>query len=210
MQGHLAKCTMRWLVVSSSVLAASALTTSVGAASCRIGATSRRGFLSSIPAALSAGFVASAGSTQPASAFIAGTDEEKSGLTVLRVAEVCNFQEKLLRSLAACANPKKQEAKDQFGNPYCGGEAYSVNPTQIVFGTGVMLRNANLDGNLKVSLKSHGQSLAFLRLLPDVPLLRLLVTLPLSLMAAHDLHGGSEAKARVGHQAGCQDYELFQ
>ena len=88
----------------------------------------------------------------PASAFIAGTDEEKSGLVVLRVAEVCNFQEKLLRSLAACANPSTQDAKDQFGNPYCGGEAYSVNPVQIVFGTGVMLRNANLDGNLKLMI----------------------------------------------------------
>lgn len=91
-----------------------------------------------------------------AQAFLAGKDEEVSGLVVLRVAEVCNFQEKLLRSLAACANPTKDDIKaDQFGNSYCGGEAYSVNPTQIVFGTGVMLRNANLDGNLRLMIREE-------------------------------------------------------
>ena len=110
---------------------------------------SRRGLIeTALPAALS-GVRASA---QWPQLLIAGEDEEKSGLVVLRVAEVCNFQEKLLRSLAACANPAQAEEKDQFGNPYCGGEAYSVNPTQIVFGTGVMLRNANLDGNLKLMI----------------------------------------------------------
>lgn len=113
---------------------------------------SRRGLIeTALPAALS-GVLATSGAVQPAAAFIAGEDEEKSGLVVLRVAEVCNFQEKLLRSLAACANPAQADEKDQFGNPYCGGEAYSVNPTQIVFGTGVMLRNANLDGNLKLMI----------------------------------------------------------
>lgn len=93
-----------------------------------------------------------------AGAFVAGKDEEISGLVVLRVAEVCDFQEKLLRQLAACSalkqspgllNRKKTPA-DQFGNAYCEGEAYSVNPVQISFGTGILLKNANLDGNLKV------------------------------------------------------------
>lgn len=111
----------------------------------------RRFFLSTAAAAAVAG-AASGFAPLPASAFIAGTDEEKSGLVVLRVAEVCSFQEKLLRTLAACADPKTKDAKDQFGNRYCGGEAYAVNPYQIVFGTGLMLKNGNLDGNLKLMI----------------------------------------------------------
>ena len=133
------------LVLGSVLATTSALTATPTGAACR---PSRRAFISGIAA--NTGMVIVGSSVRPASAFIAGEDEEKSGLVVLRVAEVCNFQEKLLRSLAACANPAQADEKDQFGNPYCGGEAYSVNPTQIVFGTGVMLRNANLDGNLKV------------------------------------------------------------
>ena len=118
----------------------------------------RRGFVGA--AAATAGLLgpATGGSVgvPAAQAFLAGKDEEVSGLVVLRVAEVCNFQEKLLRALAACSNPSKSDIKaDQFGNSYCGGEAYSVNPTQIVFGTGVMLKNANLDGNLKLMIKEE-------------------------------------------------------
>ena len=118
----------------------------------------RRGFVGSAAATLGLfGPATSGGVGVPAAqAFLAGKDEEVSGLVVLRVAEVCNFQEKLLRSLAACANPTKDDIKaDQFGNSYCGGEAYSVNPTQIVFGTGVMLRNANLDGNLRLMIREE-------------------------------------------------------
>ena len=93
--------------------------------------------------------------TESANAFVAGDDEEVSGLVVLRVAEVCAFQEKLLRTLAACGNGKaEQRAADQFGNLFCG-EAYSVNPTQIIFGTGVLLRNSNLDGNLKLMIQTE-------------------------------------------------------
>ena len=95
----------------------------------------------------------------PANAFVAGADEEVSGLVVLRVAEVCTFQENLLRTLAACNNgsPTKEQlsAKDQFGNLYCDAETYSVNPAQISFGTGLMLRNANLDGNLKLMISTE-------------------------------------------------------
>lgn len=97
-----------------------------------------------------------------AAAFVAGKDEEISGLVVLRVAEVCSFQEKLLRQLAACSAQKrslglfgKKPAADQFGNAYCEGEAYSVNPVQISFGTGIMLKNANLDGNLKLMIRDE-------------------------------------------------------
>ena len=93
-----------------------------------------------------------------AAAFVAGADEEVSGLVVLRVAEVCAFQEKLLRTLATCGNGKPLTGKDapvdQFGNAYCG-EAYSVNPVQIVFGTGLLLRNSNLDGNLKLMIRQE-------------------------------------------------------
>ena len=58
---------------------------------------------------------------QAATAFIAGKDEEVSGLVVLRVAEVCQFQEKLLRQLAQCSAQQKSKterpsAADQFGN----------------------------------------------------------------------------------------------
>ena len=94
-----------------------------------------------------------------ASAFQAGEDEEISGLVVLRVAEVCAFQEKLLRTLATCGNGRPKTGPDapvdQFGNAYCDGVAYSVNPVQIVFGTGLMLRNSNLDGNLKLMIKEE-------------------------------------------------------
>lgn len=133
-----------------------------------------------------------------AEAFIAGSDEETSGLTVLRVAEVCAFQEKLLRAIAACSSKDQAGAADQFGNAYCG-EAYSVNPAQILcepgpdgyystgppqhrgrmhrrtapfhpptdprpscaaplataVGTGLMLRNSNLDGNMKLMIRAE-------------------------------------------------------
>ena len=92
---------------------------------------------------------------QAASAFVAGTDEETSGLVVLRVAEVCDFQEKLLRTIAKCSGPNAKELVDQFGLPYCGGDAYSVSPGQILFGTGLMLRNSNLDGNLKLMIRTE-------------------------------------------------------
>ena len=87
---------------------------------------------------------------------------------VLRVAEVCQFQEKLLRQLAACSMQQKaakgggkrqaagkQVAADQFGNAYCEGDAYSVNPIQISFGTGLLLRNSNLDGNMKLMIRTE-------------------------------------------------------
>ena len=32
---------------------------------------------------------------------------------------------------------------------------YSVNPAQISFGTGLMLKNSNLDGNLKLMIRTE-------------------------------------------------------
>ena len=42
----------------------------------------------------------------------------------------------------------------QFGNSYCG-EGYSVSPVQILFGTGIMLRNSNLDGNMRLMIANE-------------------------------------------------------
>ena len=38
---------------------------------------------------------------------------------------------------------------------------YSVNPAQISFGTGLMLRNSNLDGNLKLMIQTEVLNLLF-------------------------------------------------
>lgn len=55
--------------------------------------------------------------THKAEGFVAGEDEETSGLVVLRVAEVCDFQEKLLRTIEKCSSPNSKELVDQFGLP---------------------------------------------------------------------------------------------
>ena len=104
--------------------------------------------------ALAAASVPSLG-RRPARAFVAGSDEETSGLVLLRVAEVCQFQEKLLRTIALCAKPDSGNLTDQFGLPYCDGQTYSVNPSQILFGTGLLLRNSNLDGNMKLMIRDE-------------------------------------------------------
>jgi len=64
--------------------------------------------------------------------------EEKSGLVVLRVAEVAHFQEKILRSIAS-------------------GElqGVQVSPMQFLFGTQILLRNSNLDGNMKLMIDNE-------------------------------------------------------
>lgn len=61
--------------------------------------------------------------------------EERSGLVVLRVAEVAQFQEKILRGIVA-------------GDL----EGIMVSPMQFVFGTQILLRNSNLDGNMKLMI----------------------------------------------------------
>eukprot|EP00574_Skeletonema_japonicum_P005654 CAMPEP_0201729176 /NCGR_PEP_ID=MMETSP0593-20130828/18223_1 /ASSEMBLY_ACC=CAM_ASM_000672 /TAXON_ID=267983 /ORGANISM="Skeletonema japonicum, Strain CCMP2506" /LENGTH=236 /DNA_ID=CAMNT_0048221475 /DNA_START=189 /DNA_END=899 /DNA_ORIENTATION=+ len=61
--------------------------------------------------------------------------EEKSGLVVLRVAEVAQFQEKILRAIL------NGEIKDVI-----------VTPQQLVFGTQILLRNSNVSGNMKMMI----------------------------------------------------------
>jgi hypothetical protein len=64
--------------------------------------------------------------------------EERSGLVVLRVAEVAQFQEKILRSIAS-------------------GELTGVvvSPMQFSFGTQILLRNSNLDGNMRLMIQEE-------------------------------------------------------
>jgi len=64
--------------------------------------------------------------------------EERSGLTVLRVAEVAQFQEKIL---LAVANGDLPDTK--------------VAPMQFTFGTKILLKNSNLDGNMKLMIQSE-------------------------------------------------------
>lgn len=66
-----------------------------------------------------------------------GAPEERSGLTVLRVAEVCDFQEKILRAVVS------------------GDIETVVSPQQIVFGTQVLLRNSNIAGNMKLMIDTE-------------------------------------------------------
>ncbi len=63
--------------------------------------------------------------------------EERSGLVVLRVAEVCDFQEKILRAIVN------------------GDIEAIVSPQQIVFGTQVLLRNSNIAGNMKLMIDTE-------------------------------------------------------
>jgi hypothetical protein len=64
--------------------------------------------------------------------------EEKSGLVVLRVAEVAQFQEKILRAIV------NGDLKD-----------VTVSPMQFAFGTQILLRNSNLDGNMKLMINEE-------------------------------------------------------
>lgn len=64
--------------------------------------------------------------------------EERSGLVVLRVAEVAQFQEKILRAIVD---------GDLKG--------VTVAPMQFAFGTQILLRNSNLDGNMKLMIEQE-------------------------------------------------------
>ena len=61
--------------------------------------------------------------------------EERSGLVVLRVAEVSQFQEKILRAVV------NGDLKDVM-----------VSPMQFAFGTQILLRNSNLDSNMRLMI----------------------------------------------------------
>jgi hypothetical protein len=64
--------------------------------------------------------------------------EERSGLVVLRVAEVAQFQEKILRAIV------NGDLKGVL-----------VSPMQFAFGTQILLRNSNLDGNMKLMINEE-------------------------------------------------------
>lgn len=64
--------------------------------------------------------------------------EEKSGLIVLRVAEVAQFQEKILRAIL------NGDLEDVV-----------VTPQQVVFGTQILLRNSNIAGNIKLMIETE-------------------------------------------------------
>jgi len=74
--------------------------------------------------------------------------EERSGLVILRVAEVSQFQEKILRAIV------NGDLKDVM-----------VSPMQFAFGTQILLRNSNLDGNMKLMIQEEipKQNRAFAR-----------------------------------------------
>ena len=69
---------------------------------------------------------------------IPASPEEKSGLVVLRVAEVAQFQEKILRAIL------NGDIKDVI-----------VTPQQLVFGTQILLRNSNVAGNMKLMIDNE-------------------------------------------------------
>lgn len=69
---------------------------------------------------------------------IPAAPEERSGLVVLRVAEVTQFQEKILRAIVS------GDLKDVM-----------VSPMQFAFGTQVLLRNSNLDGNMRLMIQEE-------------------------------------------------------
>lgn len=64
--------------------------------------------------------------------------EGRSGLVVLRVAEVSQFQEKILRAIVS------GDLKDVM-----------VSPMQFAFGTQILLRNSNLDGNMRLMIQEE-------------------------------------------------------
>lgn len=68
---------------------------------------------------------------------IPSAPEERSGLVVLRVAEVCAFQEKILRAIVN------------------GDIDAQVSPQQIVFGTQILLKNSNIAGNMKLMIDTE-------------------------------------------------------
>lgn len=64
--------------------------------------------------------------------------EERSGLVVLRVAEVAQFQEKILRAVL------NGDITD-----------VTITPQQIIFGTQILLKNSNIAGNMKLMIETE-------------------------------------------------------
>lgn len=134
---------MRSIIVLC-IIAASSIATAGALALSSVGPqrSTRRKWLSESAANVAAGLA-----FFPASAFAAeGYDnpnmpegpEERSGLVVLRVAEVAQFQEKILRAIL------NGDLEDVV-----------VTPQQIVFGTQILIRNSNLAGNMKLMIDTE-------------------------------------------------------
>mmetsp|Transcript_19969 Transcript_19969/g.22845 ORF Transcript_19969/g.22845 Transcript_19969/m.22845 type:complete len:326 (-) Transcript_19969:19-996(-) len=70
---------------------------------------------------------------------IPSAPEERSGLVVLRVAEVAQFQEKILRAIVKGDLPPDVK----------------VAPMQFSFGTTILLKNSNLDSNMKMMINDE-------------------------------------------------------
>ena len=66
--------------------------------------------------------------------------EERSGLVVLRVAEVAQFQEKILRAVV---------------NGDFADSDVRISPMQFAFGTQILLRNSNIDGNIRLMIREE-------------------------------------------------------
>lgn len=109
--------------------------------------TSRRQWLSgsAVKVISAAGIVATSSPTAAIAADeeynnpnIPAGPEERSGLIVLRVAEVAQFQEKILRAIL------NGDLKDVV-----------VTPQQIVFGTQILLRNSDIAGNMQLMIDNE-------------------------------------------------------
>lgn len=94
--------------------------------------------------------------------------EEKSGLVVLRVAEVAQFQEKILRAIRECnvcsilaSSASCFDSEQVVSQFICqlkvNGEIKDVvvTPQQLVFGTQILMRNSNLAGNMKLMIDNE-------------------------------------------------------
>jgi hypothetical protein len=100
---------------------------------------SRRAWLAQVASASTAAVIGAFGPAQGARADEwTQPPEEVSGLVVLRVAEVAAFQEKILRLAASGEDVGLQLA-----------------PIQFVYGTKILLKNSNLDGNMKLMIETE-------------------------------------------------------
>ena len=132
----------------------SSITSHMESSSTSRNATGRRAFLSAAVATIGAGAFAvqpsnaeklgdaveGEGNTyeNPNNPNIPAGPEERSGLVVLRVAEVAQFQEKILRAVVNGDLPD-----------------VTVSPQQIVFGTKILLKNSNLAGNMRLMIEQE-------------------------------------------------------
>jgi len=129
---------MKWLTILCIIAISPIATKGALALSINSQGSTRRKWLSESVAKVSVGIflptpaIAADGYENPN---IPAQAEERSGLIVLRVAEVAQFQEKILRAILDGAIVD-----------------VVVTPQQIVFGTQILLRNSNIAGNMKLMI----------------------------------------------------------